>query len=348
MNAFRLLAGLCALVLSAVPATAGTVITGVAALREWNLIVLGNASSSSTVAGRSFIAGTLSGGGSGWLQGNAVPLSTLGTPGLTVVGNVDGSHKSIVGGANVGGTVNSGFNLNGANQTVRAGGDVKNTNVNGNTVIKNLNATNPAFGQGLADQSSALVLSMSELSKGYAKLAATNAVVFANGGATFNAAPNAAGLAVFSLTGAQFNALNQINFNLNGADTVVVNVSGGAISNMANFNGNSALASRIIWNFADAQSFNNQRQMWGTVLAPQAAAQLLSAIDGSVVVKSMNQNAQIHLGVYSGNFDPLGVRAVPEPQTWALLLMGFGMLGGGLRRANRTRFAAPRLAALAA
>lgn len=342
MNAFRSVAAVCAAFAMASPASASTVITGIDALREWNLIVLGNAQSSSTVAGRSFIVGDLNGNSSGWYQGNNVPASPYATPGLTVLGNVNGGHKNIVGGANVGGTVNSGFNLNGAPQTVNAGGRVFNTNVNQNTVNQNLNNTNPGFRSALSAQADALIQSMGELSNAYAGLTATNTATFSNGGATFNVVPDSAGLAVFSLTGSQFNALNQITFNLNGADTVIVNVSGTTINNMANFNGNTAMSGRIIWNFSAATSYASERQMWGSLLAPNAIARIATAIDGSVVVKQMDQRAQIHLNTYQGSYNPL-ITAVPEPATWAMLVLGFGAIGAGLRSRRKARALSPLL-----
>ncbi len=43
---------------------------------------------------------------------------------------------------------------------------------------------------------------------------------------------------------------------------------------------------------------------------------------------------------YSGTLSFAGVGAVPEPATWALLILGFGVIGFGMRR-QRTRGQAP-------
>ena len=41
----------------------------------------------------------------------------------------------------------------------------------------------------------------------------------------------------------------------------------------------------------------------------------------------------------SFEFDNLGIGAVPEPTTWALLILGFGVIGGAMRRRARTNVA---------
>ena len=127
-------------------------ITGIDALREWNLVVLGNLDSSSEVEGRTFVGGNLTGNSSNY--GIRATTSPNGQPGLTVVGNVNGGHKNLNNGSGavVGGNVTSGFNLNGPNQTVKVGGTISNTNVNQNSVISNLDASNPGFGLALQQQ----------------------------------------------------------------------------------------------------------------------------------------------------------------------------------------------------
>lgn len=341
MNKLLLSAAAALAALAPVPASAATVLTGVEAMREWNLIVLGDLTSSSEVEGRTFVAGTLSGNSSNY-QTRTPAASANGTAGLTVLGNVNGGHKNLNGGgANIGQTVNSGFNLNGAPQTVNAGGNVKNTNVNQNTVNKYLNTTNPAFLAGLNAQADALTQSLGALSTSLAGLGATNTATFAYNRGTFNVVPDAAGQAVFAITAAQLNSIGEIQFNLNGAKTVIVNVTGSAVALNDNFLGNSdGLGSHVLWNFADANTINTTTAFRGSVLAPNAVARLGNYIQGSTVVKSMTQNGEIHLGTLDSNFNPmLPNGGVPEPATWLMLIMGFGVIGSGLRHANRIRFA---------
>ncbi|PZQ59507.1 MAG: hypothetical protein DI570_15830 [Phenylobacterium zucineum] len=47
---------------------------------------------------------------------------------------------------------------------------------------------------------------------------------------------------------------------------------------------------------------------------------------------------QPYRGVVEFTFDPRSA-AVPEPATWALMIAGFGMAGGMLRRRTRGAFA---------
>ncbi|WP_375291437.1 collagen-binding domain-containing protein [Qipengyuania sp.] len=330
------LASLAALCVSFVPApaSAGTLITGLDAMREWNLIVLGNLTSSSEVEGRTFVGGNLTGNSSNYSIRQS-GRSANGTAGLTVVGDVSGGHKNLNNGsgADIGGTVYSGFNLNGAPQTVNAGGQVKNTNINQNTVNANLGAS---FAGALAAQGAALTQSLGDLSSTLAGMSATNAATFAFNKATFDVVPDSMGQAVFSITAGQLDSIGEIQFNLNGAKTVIVNVSGANVTLNDNFLGSSnGLGQNVLWNFSEATTLNVGTRFAGSVLAPNAVAQLANYVQGSTVVKSMQQNGEIHLGTLGPDFSPTPSGAVPEPATWAMLVLGFGMIGGGMRAARR-------------
>ncbi|MBW8297268.1 MAG: PEPxxWA-CTERM sorting domain-containing protein [Sphingopyxis sp.] len=61
-------------------------------------------------------------------------------------------------------------------------------------------------------------------------------------------------------------------------------------------------------------------------------------------VKGSIDNVRISNVALSGNqlgFFSDGVSAVPEPTTWAMMLMGFGLIGGVLRSEKRRRKAVP-------
>ena len=338
------LAALGAAILPA-PAMAGTVLTGLDAMREWNLIVLGDLTSNSEVEGRTFVAGNLQGNSSNYSIRQS-GRSAIGTAGLTVVGDVSGGTKNLNGGAgaDIGGTVFSGFNLNGSPQTVNAGGAVFRTNVNQNTVNANLGS---GFTGGLAAQSAALTQSLGDLSSSLAGMSATNAATFAFNRGTFNVVPDAAGQAVFSINASDLASIRDIQFNLNGAKTVIVNVSGTNVTFDDNFlGGGSGLGQNVLWNLTDATNLTVGNAFQGSVLAPNAVAQLANYISGSVVVKSMNQKGEVHLRTLSGEFGPAYANgAVPEPATWAMLVLGFGIVGGGMRAARRGPRIKARLAA---
>lgn len=320
-------------------------VAGADALREWNLIVLGDLKSSSEVEGRTFVGGDLTGNSSNYQIRTPAPSPT-GQPGLTVVGNVTGGVKNLNNGSGaiVGGNVDSGFNLNGAAQTVKVGGTISNTNINQNIVQSGLAASDPSFASALATQGSVLAGSMKELSATLGGLSANSQVGISGNRATFNASPNADGLAIFSISAADLDRIGEIAFNLNGADTAIVNVSGAAITLNDNFLGGTAgLGEHVIWNFGDAQSLDLTTSWGGSVLAPWAAANTRNYIQGSAVFGSLNQDGEMHLGTYKGGYNPpsttpggsSGGTPVPEASTWLLFLLGIGGLFGITRLRRR-------------
>ena len=339
---------------SATAALAGTP-AGLDVLREWNLVVLGDLQSSSEVEGRTFVGGNLSGNSSNYNIKASTP-STNGQPGLTVVGNVIGGTKNLNNGSGaiIGGNVDSGFNLNGAAQTVKVGGTIKNTNVNQNTVQSGLGGSNPAFVQNLQQDRSLLTTSMTGLSHDLGQLTQNSSFTIAGNRGTFNAVPGADGVAVFNLTAADLNKIGEIRFNLNGADTAIVNVSGAAINLNDNFlGGTNNLGQNVIWNFPDATTMNVSTAWGGSVLAPKAAATTGNYIQGSAVFGSLVQNGEMHVGTYAGTYTPPsggstsssggsstsgGGTQVPEPGMLAMMLLGLLGLGFIVRR-KRSRAA---------
>ncbi len=317
------------------------------ALREWNLIVFGNVTSKSEVEGRTFIGGNLEGSSSNYMI-RTPAASPTGQPGLTVVGNVTGDTKNLNNGSGavIGGNVTSGFNLNGPAQTVKVGGTIANTNVNQNTVQSGLAASNQYFLSDLNQQKSLLQSSLTDLSGSLSRLPATNSVTIANNRATFVAAPQGGSApAVFNLTAAQLATFGEIALNVNGADTVVINVSGETINLDDNFlGGTTGLGERVIWNFYQAKTLTLSTAWGGSVLAPLAAATTGNYIEGSAVFASLTQNGEFHLGTYKGGYYPplvppggdtstgggTGTR-VPEPATWLFLAGAMALLWSGRR-----------------
>jgi len=65
---------------------------------------------------------------------------------------------------------------------------------------------------------------------------------------------------------------------------------------------------------------------WSTYMASYLATALDAGAPISVVLNA--SGAQ-------GNWDDVNVSAVPEPATWAMMLLGFGIVGGAMRSAKR-------------
>jgi len=343
------------LIAAAIPSlAAASPVVGIDALKEWNLIVLGDLTSSSEVEGRTFVGGNLSGNSSNY-QIRSVPSSAYAVPGLTVVGNVLGGAKNLNNGSGalIGGNVESGFNLNGGVQTVKVGGLLSNTNINQNIVQSGLNASDPGFVSGLNQQKSLLTSSMTDLSNSYAALSATAQVSISGNRATFNAVAGANGVGVFNLNAADLTRFGEIAFNPNGMDTVIVNVHGSAVRLDDNFlNGASGLGEHVIWNFPDATSLELTTAWKGSILAPKAAATTGNYIEGSAVFGSLIQNGEFHLGTYIGTYVPGtsnppsssggssggtgssggSPAPVPEPASMALMAGGLALLALALRR----------------
>ncbi|MDG5972708.1 choice-of-anchor A family protein [Sphingomonas paucimobilis] len=337
------------LIAAALPSLAmATPVVGIDALKEWNLIVLGDLTSSSEVEGRTFVGGNLSGNSSNYQIRTPAP-SSYAVPGLTVVGDVLGGTKNLNNGSGalVGGSVQGGFNLNGGVQTVKVGGTLSNTNINQNIVQSGLSASDPGFVAGLNQQKTLLASSMTDLSNSYAGLTATSSVSIAGNRATFNAVANANGVAVFNLNAADLSRFGEIAFNRNGADTVIVNVTGSAVRLDDNFLGDATgLGEHVIWNFPTATSLELTAAWKGSVLAPKAAATTANYIEGSAVFGSLIQNGEFHLGTYIGAYAPTSPQVpvtpggnsggsptpVPEPATMALMAGGLALLVLARRR----------------
>ena len=259
-------------------------------LQQFNLVVFGNVTSTSDVEGRSWIGGSLSGG-------NDVqrPLPASSYAGLTVLGHASG--------------------LNVDNGGVAIGGNLSNTNVNngggvvfGNSTNVNFNGGTPSYVQGTrsggnansgiaatasanptlqsyanAMTSTDFAAVMGQASDRIAALAANSSISIVGSKATFNATPNASGVAVFDLVNSAsfFSSVTEFSFNLGGATSVFINsdFAGGTLND--NFLGGSAalIAPTVIWNFSDATQLTFMSQWGGTVLATDAAVTTYNNIE---------------------------------------------------------------------
>lgn len=106
----------------------------------------------------------------------------------------------------------------------------------------------------------------------------------------------------------------------------------------------------FIWGSVDTYNWIDVLDRSGGVLGTFNGLDVAAGANGSWTAGSMNPLASIAItGLDRGNIGGLRLRstgiafevdnfaigAVPEPGTWAMLLLGFGVLGGAMRRRSR-------------
>lgn len=294
-------------------------------LETFSVIVFEDMNANSSVEGRTYVGGDLSGGSTTYFsQGNTLPVSNLDA--LYVGGNVTGGFKQVnsSGDAQIAGNVQN-MNMNGG--TAFIGGTITGT-VNGSSVT-GATVTLPDVQSGLVGLSSDLTA-----------LVANSGVVLNGNLATFEASPDANGVAVFDILDGDtfFSSIMEITFELNGATDVFINVGGTSILFEENFvaagmNGVLPEADRTIWNFYEATNIDITRQFFGAVLAPNATVTNSQEISGNVVARNFNQGGQVRLPTFSGNL-PHNT-PVSEPHHALVLLAGLGALVAGRHRKRR-------------
>ena len=272
-------------------------------LSDYNLLVFEDLDSHSEVEGNAFIGGTLNGSSSNYCikcySGGG--FSPVDGGGLKVVGDINGNPKQVNNGADLeyGGNVNTQINTNGG------GSQTKNT--------------------ALANEMLDLSTFWANTSTQLAQLKSNSSVVTPGpqpGAVQFNSTGEA--LAVFNINVSQLfsTQTQQIELNLNGSDTAIINISGTSANwtqgNMVGALTNDATKSRVVWNFFEAETLQLNNGFHGSLLAPTAHLTNQTELEGSVVVKSMTQKGEVHLPEFMGTLpieEPLepGIQSVPEP-----------------------------------
>lgn len=350
-------------------ADADSINAGLQAMREYNVIALKDLKVTSDIGGRAFVGGDLT--GTATLFSNPKGQTGVAAAVAGDVSGSSAKNVNNGGSLKVGGDLSSGANMNGGG-SVYAEGDVRKVNANGGSVYadgdvsktnaghiyyggqidKNSNGvkhagdhTTDGLQAELKAQAGAYDAQLNDLSGYFSGLDATAFMTTSGQKAIFDAGAGS-GLAVFAIADIEtaLRTLSEIQFAFpTSYDTVVVNVGGEKITlpGSLNFNGPSGLGSKVIWNFYEAESINFNAKAWyGSVLAPEADLKGFNFIDGTVVANDI-QGGAIRNSAYAGGLEiaapsPLqGIAdsvAVPEPTTWALMILGFGAVGAMLRR----------------
>jgi choice-of-anchor A domain-containing protein len=326
-------------------------------LKQFNVVVNGNLTSTSHVDGRTYVAGALQGGD--YVQ-KASKTAASQYAGLTVGGSASGNVHvnglgAVVGGSASGITVNSGQTYVGGsassssfNGDAWVVGSASSVNFNGEGHAASYSGTNNnrplAATTALMNSTVAAATTtdfahvMSNMTTKMSALAGTTgtSVAFSNNNhqVTFNGTGDADGLLIFDLTKLDTQIFSStttdIAFNLTNATTVIFNTDDKILSLTANFNQAIALGSSLIWNFAGADSVTVGRTFGGQVLVADGTFSNVGGanVEGGVYAKTFNQYGEVHLQQFSGSL----ATAVPEAETYAMLLAGLGLLGFMTRR----------------
>jgi choice-of-anchor A domain-containing protein len=150
--------------------------------------------------------------------------------------------------------------------------------------------------------------------------------VFGNLGGLTLTGDGGSAVQVFSVSGTDLSTRNQIVLNnVPLTSSILVNVSG-AFAQLANIDSNSPFApfgGNVLFNFNGATQVNLANTgLYASVLAPNALiTSSIGHIQGVVIANSWNGNFEVQPGVA-----PL-LLAVPEPETYAMMLAGLGLMG---------------------
>jgi len=329
-------------------------------LQQFNVVVSGNLNSSSHVDGRSYVGGNVVGGD--YVQHiNDTPASAY--AGLTVGGKLSGNaHVNglgmVVGGDVQGITVNSGESYIGGNASasslsgnawvVGAADGINFGNQLHAASYTNINLNGKVLNAPTANMTSTLAAStstnfaavMTGLSSQLSALQVTagSAVSFSNNDHKVTFSGTAAnGVLVFDLSSLDSRVFSsttaEFAFDLHGASTVIFNTNDKNLSVSANFLGGQAqaLGSKLIWNFAGAESVSVGATFGGQLLVADGTFSNINGanVEGGVYAKTLNQFGEIHLQSFSGT---IPTAPVPEPETYVMLLAGLGLLGAMARR----------------
>lgn len=177
----------------------------------------------------------------------------------------------------------------------------------------------------------ALAASLTKTSQALTQVATTGSAQQKWGGVYISGTNSA--VEVIDLDASWLNSSSYYNLsNMKAGATLIVNFSGSS----ATFSGGYQAFDgyNVLFNFADATTLNIATGFTANVLAPNASVTNGSGvINGNVVVNSWNSGVQINANHYFVPTEVAGlVSAVPEADTYAMMLAGVGLIGVMARR----------------
>lgn len=208
-----------------------------------------------------------------------------------------------------------------------ASGSFTNANGPGGTNYTSWTSSSPSLDSAAADFSSQL-----------AGMTATGTVThgqYTPGNVTLTG--TSTGINVFNIDGADtpdWSSLYALSFSGPGTGAIV-NVWGSSLTNYVNLNFGGLAADQVIFNFLEADTVAlNGMNVKGSILAPGALVKIQGgAVEGAVISDGFSSaGAKIGGTNFTGVVPGVSPGAVPEPATWALMLLGFAAIGAAVRR----------------
>lgn len=275
--------------------------------------------------------GKIAAGGAVSLSSYSVAEKNQGGNALVAGGGVSFSGGTIYGNAVSGGAASySNATVNGK---VSAGGAVS---APPSIVTAAYTGSPVSFGQISADLASASSYLNSSAAQSQGSL---GTVLFQYSTLNFTSTATS-GLVFFDVTAAQL-ANTNLAFHVNSGTTVIVNVTGQTSGTIGAQGFDGVTADNTLFNFVDATSLN-LASFNGSILATNAAVTASNGrIDGSLMAKSYSGSTQLNWYGFKGGMPTMS--AVPEPSSWAMMILGVGAVGAVLRKRRRDA-GAPTLA----
>jgi choice-of-anchor A domain-containing protein len=198
-----------------------------------------------------------------------------------------------------------------------------------------LNGVNPISFSSLFSQASTVSTALA----GYSDTGATTLNVggiYGNPGGLTLTGDGSSAVQVFSISGTDLQTRNQIVVNnVPLTSAILVNVTGtfAQLASIDSGNPFDPFGGNVLFNFKDATLVNVANTgLHASVLAPNALITSNSGhFEGVVIAKAWNGNFEVH----AGTAPPL--LAVPEPETYAMMLAGLGLMGFVARRRKQSQ-----------
>lgn len=185
--------------------------------------------------------------------------------------------------------------------------------------------------------STGLTQTAHDLSASYAGMASTGTATTAPyqpGNMTLTGSTS--GINVFTIDGNDWSQLYSLTFAGLG-EGAIINISGTNLGNYVGFNYGGLAAENVLFNFYEANSLSFGGMTFnGSVLAPDAFVTIQGgSVAGSVIADSFHSEGAMIGGAAFGGLLTNATAAIPEPATWAMMILGFGAVGFALRRRGR-------------